>query len=71
MPIIFQSTETLGLPSDFNNPQLSPGSSRRGGGGVALGVAGDKSHNGVTLSCSNAQASSRLSSINDREIINV
>ena len=71
IPIIFQSTETLGFHSDFPNLQMSPGSSRRGGGGVASGAAGDKSNNGVTLSCSNTPASSRLSNINDREIINV
>ena len=38
---------------------------------MTLGVAGDKTHNGVTLHRNNATASSRLSNINDREIINV
>ena len=53
----------------------SAGSSRKGGGGVTEGVTGgvaeDKSYNGLTLRSNNAPVSSRLSSINDREIINV
>lgn len=80
IPVIFQSAETLGFPNDFTNLQLSPspGSSRRGGGGVTggvtrvtEGVAEDKGHNGLTLRSNNAPVSRRLSSINDREIINV
>ena len=75
--MIFQSAETLGFPNDFTNLQMSPspGSSRKGGGGVTEGVTGgvaeDKSYNGLTLRSNNAPVSSRLSSINDREIINV